>query len=144
MLQALTGLCIATLESFVVTPVERVKVFIITSPSSRQWWAQMRASAEGLGLFRGLGAVFSRQVVSWVSFLQGDHYCRTWLTSVRAASSDIPAADFRVSDSCTPEGRKIQKEKKGFAVFSRTSPVSHPFPLSPPPPFANCSSHFGI
>lgn len=83
--KALAGFAIANLEALIICPLERLKVALMTAgtgaPSSALPGSRSRAGRR-LGppaallapreLFRGLSAVYVRQVVSWVSFLWAD------------------------------------------------------------------------
>lgn len=66
------GVVIAVIESFIICPFERVKVFLMTKHSSDVSAARYVKSRGMLELFRGLNAQVSKQVVSWVSFLYID------------------------------------------------------------------------
>ncbi len=72
----LTGFTIANFEVFVITPLERLKVWYITqTPGEKKIkYLFLAEKTEGMTkvCFRGLNAVWSRQVVSWVSFLAAD------------------------------------------------------------------------
>lgn len=69
-----TGVTIATIETFFVCPIERMKVFLMTRinknvhlidffRSQRNYWAIFQS------LFNGLRAQLFRQIVSWTIFL---------------------------------------------------------------------------
>ncbi|PRP77424.1 Mitochondrial carrier protein [Planoprotostelium fungivorum] len=84
----LTGIAIASLESFFVCPLERLKVFLMTSNQLKHG---LRSFMEGAGgdkrslrveLFRGLGAVYTRGLVSWVSFLFADHQTKKFARKI--------------------------------------------------------------
>ena len=72
----LTGLTIANFEVFVITPLERMKVWYITQNPNEKKIKYLFSAEKTEGImkicFRGLNAVWSRQVVSWVSFLAAD------------------------------------------------------------------------
>lgn len=72
----LTGLSIANFEILVINPLERLKVWLMTSPTriSLLEFFHRRADARDAirELYRGTSAVFYRQNVSWVTFLYTD------------------------------------------------------------------------
>jgi hypothetical protein len=73
----LTGLAIANIETFIVCPLDRLKVFFMTSSTkSHNLFKNFYNNHKGnliKELFRGLGVSFWRSNVSWVSFLYLDH-----------------------------------------------------------------------
>lgn len=76
-----TGLTIASFETFFVCPLERLKVFLITKSVKknqlRQFY-QTHKSQLCSELYRGIGAVYGRQISSWVSFLVSDKRVKDW------------------------------------------------------------------
>ncbi len=75
-----TGLSIATLEVGVLTPLERIKVFLMTRPLNgpgiRGFLSANRGHV-GKELSRGLNALFLKQMMSWVTFLVTDEKAKT-------------------------------------------------------------------
>jgi len=73
----LTGLVIANIETFIICPLDRLKVFFMTSSTkSQNLFKNFYNYHKGnliRELFRGLGVSFWRSNVSWVSFLYLDH-----------------------------------------------------------------------
>eukprot|EP01114_Cavostelium_apophysatum_P023051 TRINITY_DN8565_c0_g1_i1.p1 TRINITY_DN8565_c0_g1~~TRINITY_DN8565_c0_g1_i1.p1 ORF type:complete len:276 (+),score=46.46 TRINITY_DN8565_c0_g1_i1:92-919(+) len=63
--KTLTGFTIASLESFIVCPLESYKVWQMTRPKEAPAGGDLR-------YFRGLNAVFARQITSWCTFLLAD------------------------------------------------------------------------
>lgn len=81
-IKVLTGTGIAIVESFIVCPLERVKVFLMTKDgdiNTRQFFKESKGHLTKT-LFQGLQTQFFRQLVSWVSFLyldlKGKEYAR--------------------------------------------------------------------
>jgi len=72
-----TGGTIACLETFVVCPLERLKVYIMTSPHHQvsKLFSSHTQSYLMTELFRGLNATFVRQMVSWISFFWVQMIC---------------------------------------------------------------------
>ena len=65
---ALTGVTTAVLESIIICPLERVKVWLMTTHNNSTLGQYLQA--EGVkGLMKGLNAVLLKQTLSWVSFL---------------------------------------------------------------------------
>ena len=72
----LTGLSIANFEIVVINPLERLKVWLMTSPTRISLLEFFRQRADFRDIFRelyrGTSSVFYRQNVSWVTFLYTD------------------------------------------------------------------------
>jgi hypothetical protein len=73
---ALTGLTMAVIDTFIVSPLERIKVWIMTSEKERhnllRYFRKKDSELRRHGLadlFRGLRVSFYRSAISWVSFL---------------------------------------------------------------------------
>lgn len=69
-----TGITIATIETFFVRPIERIKVFLMTRINKDahliDFFKQQRNyGAIFLSLFNGLEAQLFRQIISWTTFL---------------------------------------------------------------------------
>ena len=77
----LTGLSIANFEILVINPLERLKVWLMTSPeriSLLEFFRQRLNTGDVVReLYRGTSAVFYRQNVSWVTFLYVDELTKT-------------------------------------------------------------------
>ncbi|OMJ94700.1 hypothetical protein SteCoe_2036 [Stentor coeruleus] len=67
-IQTLTGISIAVLESYFMCPLERLKIWLMTSPKSTlmSFYYQIDHFKE---LFKGVNALLVRQTLSWVTFL---------------------------------------------------------------------------
>lgn len=67
-----TGLTIAVIEVFLITPLERFKVWLITFPKTagggRAFLKAMKHHTLAV-LYKGLGVTALRQIASWVTFL---------------------------------------------------------------------------
>ena len=71
----LTGGTIASLETFIIYPLERLKVSFMTSDTKERSFVSFfnqNKSHLTKELFRGLNALYQRQIVSWISFLVAD------------------------------------------------------------------------
>ncbi|CAF2972002.1 unnamed protein product [Rotaria sp. Silwood2] len=72
----LTGLSIANFEILVISPFERLKVWLMTSPKRISLFKFFREHINSRDitreLYRGTSAVFYRQNVSWITFLYTD------------------------------------------------------------------------
>lgn len=68
------GFSIAIIESFIICPFERLKVFLMTKSShvSMKQIAHFFELNQMPDLFTGLKALLVKQIVSWVSFLYID------------------------------------------------------------------------
>ena len=66
---ALTGISIATLESGIITPLERMKVVIMTSEKMKRSLVQFIARPHLFQeAYRGFSASYLRQLVTWSTF----------------------------------------------------------------------------
>lgn len=65
----LVGLFIAFLEVGIIQPLERLKVWIMTSPYKSQIMKEFIRQKIYLSLYKGWSATWPKQVVSWVTFL---------------------------------------------------------------------------
>jgi len=74
--KALTGVTIAGLETYVLTPLERLKVYLMTAESNKSHlllkFFQENKNKVRKELFRGLNALMPKQMVSWTTFLVAD------------------------------------------------------------------------
>ncbi|CAF4667815.1 unnamed protein product, partial [Didymodactylos carnosus] len=75
----LTGLSIANFEIIAINPLERLKVWLMTSPQRTSITEFFRNNQTQLikEFYRGTSAVFYRQNVSWVTFLYTDEVSKT-------------------------------------------------------------------
>jgi hypothetical protein len=76
----LTALTVSLVEAGLITPFERLQVFIMTSQSTKKNYAdfyQMIKSNIGKELFKGYTPYLVRQVTAWTVLLQSDAYYKT-------------------------------------------------------------------
>ena len=85
-----TGISIANFETFLISPLERFKVYFMTHDykKNRKYLLLRHFYAVNKGnllkeLFRGLEASLLKSNVSWISFLYLDHKTRSFLKSRR-------------------------------------------------------------
>jgi len=76
---AAAGLLIALAESCLLCPLERLKVWLITSPAHTSLSAFFLQAGVIHQLYKGLAPVAARQVTSWVTFLSSNAYLRRLL-----------------------------------------------------------------
>ena len=75
-----TALVIAHFECFIITPLERIKVWLMTSFKGKGgvlYFFTKNKRTLGSQLLAGLRPVYAKQMVSWVTFLVADDYFRT-------------------------------------------------------------------
>lgn len=95
--KASVGLTVATLESVIVCPLERLKVIFMTKTHAlRLREAIFMGSSLRTHLFSGLSTVFYRQIVSWVTYLVSEDVIRKEYRRVlkRADSESLSFADL--------------------------------------------------
>mmetsp|Transcript_41285 Transcript_41285/g.47594 ORF Transcript_41285/g.47594 Transcript_41285/m.47594 type:complete len:166 (+) Transcript_41285:192-689(+) len=76
-MKLLTSLTIAFVEAGLITPFERLQVFIMTSKYSNKNYSDfyhMSKSKLRVELFKGFSPYFTKQVVAWTTFLQSDAF----------------------------------------------------------------------
>ncbi|CAF4382879.1 unnamed protein product [Rotaria sp. Silwood2] len=87
----LTGMSIANFEILVINPLERLKVWLMTSPTRISVLEFFRRCADGRDiareLYRGISAAFYRQNISWVTFLYTDELTKTKLREYRQSEN---------------------------------------------------------
>ena len=93
----LTGLSIANFEILVINPLERLKVWLMTSPTRISLLEFFRRHAYVRNivqeLYRGTLAIFYRQNISWVTFLYTDELTKTKLRKYKQ-SEDLTHVDL--------------------------------------------------
>lgn len=87
-----TGLTIASFETFLICPLERLKVHFMTSEQKgkkiRRFFADHTGNlSQELG--RGLNAVYAKQTTIWVTFLVADEKFKNWERK-RIRSEELP------------------------------------------------------
>ncbi|CAF1570176.1 unnamed protein product [Adineta ricciae] len=96
----LTGLSIANFEILIINPLERVKVWLMTSPkriSLLEFFRQRVNTVDIVReLYRGTSAVVYRQNVSWVTFLYADELTKTKLREYKK-TQDLNHLDLFLS-----------------------------------------------
>lgn len=100
--KALSGLVVATVETFILCPIERVKVILMTDkkpiltilkemkqgPTNTVEVRSQDSFARSL--FRGLGVFYARQLVAWTSFLAADAKIRGLIMEYQGRPLTIP------------------------------------------------------
>jgi len=87
-----TGLTIAVVDTFVICPFERLKVYLQTKRSDislKMFFRQNKANLFN-SLFRGLSSLFYRQMISWVSFLYTDYKFKDLARAYLRIEKNIP------------------------------------------------------
>lgn len=95
-----TGVLISALEAFIICPLERIKVVLMTTRAEQMtiktFFHEERGNLTS-SLLRGVRAQFYKQVVGWTSFLYLDHTYRYHIRSY-----------LKLKD---------EEEMKGFALY---------------------------
>lgn len=77
----LTSVSLALVESVIITPFERLQVFVMTSQQNTHnygdFYKMLTKSQVRKEIFKGFTPYFSRQLVVWISFLQADTFIKT-------------------------------------------------------------------
>jgi len=149
LIKTLTGFSLASVESFIICPLERLKVVLMTRPASvttRQTLQHIisgltaPASHHGLDyLFQGLGAVYARQLISWVSFLAADAKLKGWAR--RATHKDyldfgtlmaVATGVGLINTIAVMPADCIKTKQQQFAPSTRAQAPSPPLPSAAP------------
>eukprot|EP00347_Sterkiella_histriomuscorum_P001661 403371157 len=83
-LKLLTGCSIALVEATMACPIERLKVYFMTTNENISYKQFFQNNQHHLmkELFRGFGPLFARQSMAWTVFLQSDLLVRTTIRKV--------------------------------------------------------------
>ena len=89
----LTGITMSTADTLIASPLERIKVWLMTSnerkPSMLQFFKRNEtASALASNLFSGLNATFCRNTISWVSYLVAEERIRHLVVANKYANDE--------------------------------------------------------
>jgi hypothetical protein len=79
LIKILTGLTIANIEILIICPLDRLKVFFMTSQKAKNlflYFISVNSDRLIKELFAGLGPSYWRSNISWVSFLYLDQRCK--------------------------------------------------------------------
>jgi hypothetical protein len=75
----ITAILIAHFECFIITPLERIKVWLMTNYKSKSgllYFFMKNKRTLGTQLMAGLRPVYAKQMVSWITFLVADDFFR--------------------------------------------------------------------
>lgn len=86
----LTGLSIAGIESFIICPLERIKVFLMTNERNVTLRVFLQENRGHLtqNLFHGIKPQLYRQIVSWTTFLWFDFKAKQIARKIHNIESD--------------------------------------------------------
>jgi len=87
-----TGLTLAVVDTFVICPFERLKVYLQTKRrdiSLKTFYKENKVNLFN-SLFRGLSSLFLRQMTSWVSFLYSDYKFKDLARSYLQVDKNTP------------------------------------------------------
>eukprot|EP00741_Cyanophora_paradoxa_P000736 tig00000441_g709.t1 len=88
-----TGIALASFEAFFITPLERLKVFVMTGnggshPVLRFFEFHSKRGHAVTELFRGVNVVHARQLASWISYLVAEDRVKKWSRAVLPSGPD--------------------------------------------------------
>jgi hypothetical protein len=89
LMKLMTGVSIGLVEATLTCPVERVKVYFMTTTDTKLSYREFFSSLRGRvrkELFRGFTPLFVRQSISWSVFLQTDLAIKGWLRRIHGIS----------------------------------------------------------
>ena len=89
LMKLMTGVSIGLVEASLTCPVERVKVYFMTTTDTKLSYREFFSSLRGRvrkELFRGFTPLFVRQSISWSVFLQTDLAIKGWLRRIYGIS----------------------------------------------------------
>jgi len=74
-----TGLTIASLEAFIISPLERVKVWFMSVEKSKATFKNFMAQPHLFSeYYRGIWAVLPKQIISWTTYSYSDYKLREY------------------------------------------------------------------
>lgn len=80
LMKFLTSLSLAVIEATIITPFERLQVFVMTSKNNSQnygdFYKMLSQSKLRTEIFKGYTPYLTRQLVVWTSFLQADTFIK--------------------------------------------------------------------
>lgn len=95
-----TAVTIANFETFIICPLERMKVYLMTAEHKEKGVAEFFKKHRGhvfQEMTRGLSAVYFRQMTSWVTFLVTDDKVRDWERERIQSGKLPPLSQLKVS-----------------------------------------------
>lgn len=111
----LTGLAIANIEILIICPLDRLKVFFMTSREANsklfQYFLEKNKNNLIGELFAGLGPSYWRSNISWVSFLYLDYECKYIARKFRK-SDDLKFIDLLLVSMVVCAGNLLSSIKK--------------------------------
>lgn len=90
-MKLMTSVTIALVEAGLITPFERLQVFMMTSKFSNKNYSDfyhMVKSRLRTELFRGYTPYFTKQIVSWTAFLQADTFYKSQIRRIFEVPDD--------------------------------------------------------
>lgn len=97
-----TALSIAHLETFIICPLERLKVYLMTAEHHSKGileFFQHHRKHIGKEMLRGIQAVYLRQITAWVSFLLTDEKLKN-LEKKKIQKEDLPFTSLMKVSFC--------------------------------------------
>ncbi|CAI2373072.1 unnamed protein product [Moneuplotes crassus] len=79
-LKMMTSLSVTSVEASIITPFERLQVFIMTSQNTKSNYSDFLKTIKGnvrKELFKGFTPYFARQIVAWTSLLLSDAFFKS-------------------------------------------------------------------
>jgi hypothetical protein len=97
-----TALSIAHLETFIICPLERLKVYLMTADRHKKGIIEFYQNHQrhiGKEVLRGIQAVYLRQITAWVSFLLTDEKLKNW-EKKRIQKAELPFTSLMKVSFC--------------------------------------------
>lgn len=99
-MKLLTSATVALVEAGLITPFERLQVFIMTSKYSNKNYKDfyhMSKSKLRQELFRGYTPYFTKQIVSWTAFLQADTFYKSHIRRIYNIPDDQMILGYKLA-----------------------------------------------
>lgn len=99
LMKFLTSLTVTFVEATLITPFERLQVFIMTSKSTKKNYADFYETIKnniGKELFKGYTPYFVRQVTAWTVLLQSDAYYKTQIRKYYNIRNDEMVTGYKL------------------------------------------------
>jgi len=134
----LTAMTIAFSEVYILTPLERVKIFLMTETSNIFNFYALHKNSLKKELFRGIGPSLWKVNVAWFSFIISDHYLKLlWKDTFNRkvlSMYDLLIISFGVGLSCTiacmpfdfvKTQAQMEKKNKSIELKGTLRPLYH-------------------
>lgn len=98
-MKLITSISIAVVEAFIISPIERLQVFIMTSKDNKgnyKDFLEMMKGKRRAEIFKGFSTYFTRQLVAWTAFLQSDVFVKAKIRKLYGIRDDEMISGYKL------------------------------------------------